>query len=244
MNVGIIRDALMYAKGYKKVALRDTKGILNKTNNHKWVKETKAATTTVLPSGTIVQDYYSIVGHKCKKVIKPKENKMFFSQRALRDEEYMTPMKGYDNISLNEGIYNFGTVRRPCYMSESTIKFLKTKSEKEALAEQAKVKEEIQIDKTRQKRLKFIERFKQKYDRKTVQNPDGSRRKCIIDKKTGDEVWFWEKDPNGRTTTGDVLLDLGGYKEVITSSSDGSFKVSTHTQMPGGKIVTESYEIK
>ncbi len=53
----------MYVKGYKKVNLKDTKGVLNSTNNHKWVKTSKKAQTsrmvqtTVLPSGTKVQIY-------------------------------------------------------------------------------------------------------------------------------------------------------------------------------------------
>ena len=66
----------MYAKGFKKVALKDTKNVLTKANNHIWVKEKNGITTKILPSGTKV-----IQSDHCKQVL-TKNNKFIHKEFA------------------------------------------------------------------------------------------------------------------------------------------------------------------
>ena len=46
-TIGILKDTIMYAKGFDKVALKDTKGILTEANNHKWVKNFSTGKTNI-----------------------------------------------------------------------------------------------------------------------------------------------------------------------------------------------------
>lgn len=70
-----LTSIIMKAKGYTKVGLRDTKGVLDKTNNYKWVKiksdaaedATMSKITEVLPSGTKVEKEQYFVQSKKNK---------------------------------------------------------------------------------------------------------------------------------------------------------------------------------
>ena len=55
------KSVQMACKGFKKVPLRDTRGVLNETNNFKWVREKGDIVDIVLPkTGTKVQKYSRI----------------------------------------------------------------------------------------------------------------------------------------------------------------------------------------
>lgn len=56
MKIPQYKEFKMALNGFKKVALKDTKGVLNETNNFKWVKQKGNKTVTVLPSGTRITD--------------------------------------------------------------------------------------------------------------------------------------------------------------------------------------------
>ena len=53
--MGINLQSLKYmAQGFKKVALKDTKGVLTKKNNFKWVRDRLDRIETIFPTGTRV----------------------------------------------------------------------------------------------------------------------------------------------------------------------------------------------
>ncbi|MGN1153028.1 MAG: hypothetical protein ACI4S3_03295, partial [Candidatus Gastranaerophilaceae bacterium] len=92
----------MVCKGFKKVPLRDTKGVLTKANNFKWVKNTKDAVETVLSSGTKIREYTN----GTKYIEKANDIKMLIREGSLRGEYKIftadkTNVKGiYDNINV------------------------------------------------------------------------------------------------------------------------------------------------
>lgn len=222
-SVGMFHNALMYAKGFKKIALKDTKGILNKTNNYKWVKETKNTTTTVLPSGTVVQDSYNALGNKSKKVIKP-DGKMFFSYRALADKSYVRPMNGFDNIVEYGNSENIGSLLNPQYYPIGAGKFYKSILPEQALKKQDEINASLNNNQLRQKRLKFIEEFNKKFERKDIKGSDGTRSKYVIDRQTGKIVSFWRRNAKGETMSGTISYPMGdAYRELSINSYDGVY---------------------
>lgn len=69
--MGINLQSLKYmAQGFKKVALNDTKGVLTKKNNFKWVKEGPGYTMeTIFPTGTRVRENCRFLVRSENKVI-------------------------------------------------------------------------------------------------------------------------------------------------------------------------------
>jgi hypothetical protein len=66
MNISKFNDALYFMKGYRKVALRDTRGVLNKSNNYKFVKKRVDEISTILPSGTRIVEKSSELNNSMK----------------------------------------------------------------------------------------------------------------------------------------------------------------------------------
>ncbi len=99
--MGINLKSLKYmAQGFKKVALNDTKGVLTKKNNFKWVKEGPGNTMeTIFPTGTRVRekskDFYSSMIED-KIITKPDGTEIHKYGRS-RDTRYITR---YSNSGL------------------------------------------------------------------------------------------------------------------------------------------------
>lgn len=64
----LLKTASMYLHGYKKVPLKDTKGVLTKNNNFKWVKYADRCRFTEYTSGTKVKDAYCANGEQSKTI--------------------------------------------------------------------------------------------------------------------------------------------------------------------------------
>ena len=76
-------------KGFKKVLLKDTKGVLTSANNFKWVKETDEYVRTILPkTGTeIIESKWHTTG-KIKEVLKKDGTR--FCRIADSDDPFTT----------------------------------------------------------------------------------------------------------------------------------------------------------
>ena len=187
-----INDLKMVCKGFKKVPLKDTKGVLTKANNFKWVKNNEESTEIVLSTGTKITKY----ARGGKEVITP-------TVKACR----------YGNLHDGGG-YIISVVDR---ITDKT-KFFKLVSKADALKEKAQ-KAAAALNKKRQA---FIENFNKKYDRTFVKGDDGSITKLTHDKKTGKLVhWFRKDGKTGRTSIGDIFNYPGGMgKELVVETPD------------------------
>lgn len=71
-----LRNIKMGIQGFRKVALKDSKQVLNESNNFKWVKEKGSKKITILPSGTKVTKTYdnSFLGMNGDSIVIEKAN--------------------------------------------------------------------------------------------------------------------------------------------------------------------------
>lgn len=187
----------MICKGFKKVPLKDTKGILTKNNNFKWVKNRKEATETVLLTGTKITKYLS--GSK-------------YIEKA-------NDIKVLIRSSLGRGAYSIATAektnKKGLYDNVKTIK-LYTKEDI------LKGKTEKAIATLNKKRKAFVENFNKNFERTIIKGDDGTVTKMTHNRKTGKlEHWFRKDGKTGKFSIGDVFYSLGGRdKEVCVETSD------------------------
>lgn len=238
-TVGIFKDAVMYARGFKKVALKDTKGVLTEVNNHKWIKnytkDNLNITTQILPSGTVVQDIAEKGSILVRKNI-VKSDKSGFA--ALRN--FGGVSGSFDIYKINEfekqgGLFSYN----PIYISAKIDKSISRKTVEEAKKENLIKKEEAIRIQTQKKREKYIEAFNEKYERKRVKGENGAFSKYVIDRKTGDIVQFFRKDSLGRTMSGHI-----SNKEPLLKTIDivtpEKFVHKETTDMLTGKLVNKT----
>lgn len=223
----------MMLQGFKKVALNDSKGVLNKSNNSKWVKNAENSKYTVLPSGTMIEEGKGVSGCDYKKIIKP-NGRMVVAQHNLPNAKTLEPVKGSYAINEYEKCVNIGSNSRPNYLPSGAKKVYKQKTPEEVIAENNAKKETTVKEKRTQKRLKFIEEFKQKYDRKDIKGSDGSRSKYVIDKETGDIVSFWRKDANGKVMHGKTD-NFGVCRDMTLVDSNNNMYARTVSNLGVGK---------
>ena len=188
----LLKHVSMYLLGYKKVPLKDTKGVLTKNNNFKWVKETDTFRHTEFPSGTRVDEEFSSL--KKSKTIKTRYgaiyNKMTFSDGSWRI------IKAF--LGKNGG-----------------IQIIKEKSPAQAAAEKAK----LTAERLTKKRLAFIDNFNKKFQRTTIRGEDGTVTKLVHDKETNDLVhWFRKDGKTGNKSVGDIeYIPFGKIRTVTTN---------------------------
>ncbi len=165
MNLSL-NSLKMYAKGFKKVALKDTKNVLTKANNHIWVKEKNGITTKILPSGTKV-----IQSDHCKQVLT--KNNKFIHKEFAKNGAYQ----------IYSGNYNNGHI--------TNVTLLKQKTAQDLAAEKMKKAADI----LKEKRENFIKKFNEKFSREIINNKNGLI-KITRDKKTGKIVSWFSKPKN------------------------------------------------
>ena len=125
---------MMKLNGYKKIALNDTKGALNKKNNYKWVKENPNLTYTVLTSGTIIEEGKGVYGNSYKKVIKP-NGSMLLAQHNLPYGKFNLPVPGSYSITEHTDSKNIGSRFNPNYIPVGIKSVYKFKSPEQVIAE-------------------------------------------------------------------------------------------------------------
>lgn len=212
----------MMLHGYRRVAIKDTKEVLDKTNNFKWVKTTNTATYTVLPTGTIIEEGIGVYGNDFKKIIKP-NGRMVVSQHNLPYGQYNIPTPGSYVISEYEKCHNAGTKYKPNYLPSGSEKVYKSKTPEEIIAERNAKKEQALKEQRTKKRLKYIEEFNKKFKRKDIKGKDGSRSKYVIDKETDRIVSFWRRDSKGKISSGRIFnIDELGYREIGLMDKDNN----------------------
>ncbi len=166
----------MYAKGFKKVALKDTKNVLNKANNHIWVKAKNGVTTKILPSGIKV-----IKGEHYKQVIT--KNNKFIHKELAKNGAYQ----------IYSGNNNNGKITNVVRLKEKTVQDIAAEKMKKA------------ADILKEKRENFIKKFNEKFSREIINNENG-RIKIIRNKKTGNIVSWFSKPKNGDKVSSGVNI--------------------------------------
>ena len=205
-------------KGFKKVLLKDTKGVLTSKNNFKWVKETDEYVRTVLPkTGTEITET-KLASGKIKDVVK-QDGTMY---RYIADsDDTFTSFRLYKGKWKNEnGGYLDGSVIASRTPEQS-----------------AKMKAEIAAKALRAKREKFVEWFNQKFDRVITRSQDGSLSKKTYEKGTDRLVAWYDKDKAGNWTKGHIEYIPGGFgKTVYTETPKGTVIESVTRAMGNEKI--------
>lgn len=112
-----LQNIKMGIQGFKKVALKDSKKVLNETNNFKWVKEKGNKKITILPSGTKVTKTFdnSVFGLKGDTKLIEKAN----GDVIEKSSDYL-----YTSVRKNDKLLTMET------RSERELKELKKESEK------------------------------------------------------------------------------------------------------------------
>src|SRR5574344_52748 len=177
-----IKSVKMFLYGFKKVALNDTKGVLNNTNNFKWVKKGNKTQITVLPSGTKVKEQFSTTNTnaKLKMVVKPS------TQAYLKSIADNGAYKIYSAKATDTSTLKF-----------KDMKIIKEKTFAEAIKENA--------EKLNKKRKLFINNFNKKFERTIIKTEDGSVTKLVKERATGKLVHWFRKDTNlGTKITGNI----------------------------------------
>src|SRR5574344_11657 len=178
-----IRSVKMFLYGFKKVALNDTKGILNNTNNFKWVKKGNKTKITVLPSGTKIKEQFSTTktNGKIKIVVKPNT-------------------QAYLKTIADNGAYKIYSARA---IKTSRLKFMDMKIIKEKTFAEV-IKENA--EKLNKKRQDFINNFNTKFERTIIKTEDGSVTKLVKERATGKLVHWFRKDTIlGVKSTGNII---------------------------------------
>lgn len=205
-------------KGFKKVLLKDTKGVLTSANNFKWVKETDEYVRTILPrTGTEIVESKLAVG-KMKDVIK--KDGTIVRYVADSNEEF-TPFRILKGIWKQEkGGYIDGEV-----IAERTF------------AESAKLKADKAAKALRAKRERFVKWFNKKFERVITRSQDGSVSKKTYEKGTDRLVAWYDKDKAGNWTKGHIEYLPGGFgKTVYTETPKGTVIESVTKAMGNEKI--------
>ena len=235
-TVNIFHEAMMHIRGFKKVKLNDTKGVLTETNNHKWVKDFSVDNIDVglhiLPSGTVVQTFTDRMSPITQKnVIKPDNSGIrIFKGIGGVDGSYdlsrVKEYKKYGNIFLGRPLYE------PSVFGER----LAYKSPEEVQKKLIENKRQWEKTKLQAKRKKFIADFNKKYERKTINGANGAKSKYVIDKETGNIVQFFRKDTKGNTMSGTISYN-GVFKiiDITTPKADIHKEI---TELPSGKYIT------
>lgn len=201
----------MRLQGFKKVVLKDTKGALTSTNNYKWVNN--RTNTTILPSGTKIQTFYDEFSGGMSKTVTKTDGTLFRS--------FLYPDKSYKLYKRN---------------ADGTMSLFKQKTPQEVIAEKAKAAAEA----LRQKREKFIENFKNKFERTIIRDENGRvTTKMLHNKKTGKLV-HWFRNSNGNKSVGDIVYYPAGLgKEVYVQTPD-KYIIKSITNGVGRKTVTKT----
>ena len=185
--MGMFTNLKMAVKGYEKVSLKDTKGVLNKTNNFKWRKCQPGKVTTKFQTGTTV--YRS---GNTKHVVR-------------------TDGTEFVKISNNDGSYKLYKASKG-----GERQLIKEKNLKEVLQEKAKLAQELAklaqeqanlaAENLNKKRQAFIDKFNANFQRTTIKGEDGTVTKMIHNKITGKlEHWFRKDGKTGNKSVGDII---------------------------------------
>jgi len=215
------RAIKLYAKGYKKVPLKDTKGVLNNTNNFRWVKEGASETNIILPSGTTI--FTSGYGDDMAKIVVKPDGRDIIATTFRMDHGVM--------FSLSQGKRTTTGAR-----IKDGLQILINKTLKEA---------EKEAKKLTQKRLKFIDDFNAKYDRKVIIGDNGQKTKIVSDKKTGKTVSWWRRNEKGEVTQGQKtkipLYDITHFKRgpMTATKEQDVFGQKTWTKWIDGHNVEQ-----
>ena len=209
----------MYVKGFKKVPLKDVKGALNETNNFKWVKSKKGLTTTILSTGTKIEDYTN--GRKV--IERANDIKRLVKAGSLQGEYIIWTS---DKKPVN-GIYN-------------NVKILKQRTKEDVLKEKA----EKAIAALNKKRQNFIKHFNNNYSREIINNENG-RIKIIRENKTGNIVsWFSKPKNSDKTSSGINIYYPAGFGHESLVQTKDKFMVQQILKDPlSGKQSTKTEEI-
>ena len=211
----LLKTASMYLHGYKKVPLKDTKGVLTKTNNFKWVKETETGRLTEYPSGIRVDRDFSC-GTKSK---------------TIRRQDGTI----YSKLRFSDG----GWQIVKAFIWKNGTKIIKVKTAAEVAAEKAKLAAELLT----KKRLAFIDNFNKKFERTIIKGEDGTVTKLVHDKKTNDLIhWFRKDGKTGNKSVGDIeYMPFGKLRSVITNDKliineshrlDPFYRLRGQTELP------------
>lgn len=239
------KNLKMAGKGFEKVPLRDVRGVLDETNNFKWVKNIdEFFTETVYPkTGTLV------VRSK-KDVLGTGIPKSKFVTQASKD--------GSGSIIRTSSSYwnNGGNPRLDIYKySMKNGKMIDKFLEKEFLPQRIKdainakkaAEAKAAAEKLTNERLSFIEGFKNLFTRKTVKGEDGTVTKFISRKSDGQTVSWWRKNANGEVMTGRVArTDLLGAKTKrikITTPDKIAYKESVKTPIGKNGVSEETKKV-
>lgn len=214
--MGISFNSLkMVCKGFKKVPLKDTKGILNKTNNFKWVKESGDTVETVLASGTKI-----IKNWRGKTTIKPDGSFVRFTYLDEWSRDKFAPFR------IIKGIFDGSIFAKDV----STLKY-------RSIEEASKLRADAKAKALIKKREAFIKKFNEKYTRTTIKSEDGNNiTKLIHDKKTGKLVhWFRKDKKSGNTSIGDIAYNLLGKEVIVNTPNNGNTIIKGITEFLGAK---------
>lgn len=208
----------MRLNGFKRIQLPDTRGVLNKTNNYKWVRQNADnSITTILPSGTRIDKF----------------NYSKFVTKSNGD--LIACFKDYkDSLTIKKG---FSLIKNPFENFDSGKVFLKTWKEfipKSNLEKQAQEKQKA-IEALNQKRLALIEHFTNKFERKVIVGENGAKTKIISDKETGKTVSWWRRNEKKEVTQGHISYSLGGLIKEVTIETPT--KIIIRTKAPNCPIV-------
>jgi len=180
--------------GFRKVKLNDSKGILNRANNHKWVKQIPGRTITILPSGTRIDQCH---GSKCI---------------TKADKSVIIACDHGDEFVLKKG---YSRTHSPYEIQTCFVNDWKTFTPKSSLQRLAQEKQKA-IEALRQKRLAFIENFKNKFDRKLILGENGAKTKVISDKESGKTISWWRKNEKKEVIQGHINYAPDGLIKELT----------------------------
>ncbi len=222
--VRMLQNLVMRANGFKKVMLKDTKGVLTNANNFKWVKETDSFVETILPTGTRVFKTDS-----SKSVIKPDGTiTQFYKFDVGHVIDEFSPFK------LIKGKTHkwYGVV------DETILKERTLEESKKLRSEAAKQKAEAAAKILRAKREKLVKAFNDKYERVIHCSEDGRYfSKGTFDKKTGKLVSWFRKN-NGVVSKGKIVYYPGGFGKEIYASGPNGDVIKSVTRAMGNESIT------
>ena len=106
------------------------------------------------------------------------------------------------------------------------------------------VKEAKKVVTEPDKRLKFIEDFNKKYERKRVDGDNGAFSKYVIDRETGRIIQFFRRNEKGEKMSGDLSYEFcGRHKDIcLISPKKDIHRETVYLPYGGRNVITYNIE--
>ncbi len=106
------------------------------------------------------------------------------------------------------------------------------------------VKETKKVATETDKRLKFVEDFNKKYERKRVDGDNGAFSKYVIDRENGRIVQFFRRNEKGEKMSGDLSYEFcGRHKDIcLISPKKDIHRETVYLPYGGRNVITYNIE--